>query len=600
MKFFLASFLTFFIAISSVQAQRNKGLADKSPAEIQAEKYQDSMSKINQEAIKNFKIDDYFQQLKDLQRKQDSAQLNATYEFLKENESKADTMRHLYIQASTLSIFPESIKKYKRLEKLTLRRCRAVQLEDLFEKIKELPYLTEISLEHSDKARLPENIYKLKSLKKLNLEGNKLNALPDSMAFCPQLEEINLRNNIYLDENVAFSVLCKIKSLKSLNFSGSRLQSIPTSIGALYNLESLNFSHNLIAEIPEEVEKLKALKTLDLSSNKSLNANSSMVRISKISTLEKLIVNNSGIIEIPSTIGALTQIKVLDLFNNPIKKVHASIGDCAQLEELYLGSDFFNKERMELHSIPASIGNCRKMKRMQMSLCSLSELPNSFENLQNLEYLDLSWNKFAQFPLVITKLERLKYLDMSINTISSLPDNFGKLIQNLETFLMAANFNTQVKNKITVLPSSIATLTNLKTLSLRDQVFETIPTSFWTGLTKLEDLNLMGGLLQEIPMEIENLTQLKKLNVKANEIKSISAGLGKCSQLEEINIAYNPDLGIDKTFQLLREMKQLKFLDISYNEFSLEKSKELQNVLKNTKIAKDEIKESKEREPKKR
>jgi hypothetical protein len=45
------SFLTFFIAISSVQAQRNKGLADKSPAEIQAEKYQDSMSKITQDNL---------------------------------------------------------------------------------------------------------------------------------------------------------------------------------------------------------------------------------------------------------------------------------------------------------------------------------------------------------------------------------------------------------------------------------------------------------------------------------------------------------------------------------------------------------------------
>jgi internalin A len=600
MKFFLAFFLTFFIAISSVDAQRNKGLADKTPAEIQAEKYQDSMSKITQEAIKNFSIDDYFQQLKTLQRKQDSAQLNATYEFLKENESKADTMRHLYIQASTLSVFPESIKKYKNLEKLTLRRCRAVQLQDLFEKIKDLPNLTEISLEHSDKARLPENIYKLKSLKKLNLEGNKLNALPDSMAFCPQLEEINLRNNIYLDENAAFSVLSKIKTLKILNFSGSRLQSIPSTIGSMKTLESLNLSHNLITEIPEDVEKLKALKTLDLSSNKSLNATTSLVQISKISNLEKLFLNNSGISEIPSTIGALTQIKVLDLFNNPIKKIHSSIGDCSNLEEIYLGSDFFNKERMELQTIPASIGNCKKMKRMQMSLCSLSELPSSFENLQKLEFLDLSWNKFSQFPIVLTKLEGLKHLDLSINTISSLPDNFGKLSQNLETFLMAANFNTQVKNKITVLPSSIATLTKLKTLSLRDQVFETMPASFWTGLTQLEDLNLMGGLLQEIPIEIEHLTQLKKLNVKANEIKSISAGLGKCAQLEELNIAYNPDLDIDRTFQLLREMKQLKFLDISYNEFSLEKSKELQTILKNTKIAKDEIKESKEREPKKR
>jgi Leucine-rich repeat (LRR) protein len=324
------------------------------------------------------------------------------------------------------------------------------------------------------------------------------------------------------------------------------------------------------------------------------------VQISKISNLEKLLLNNSGISEIPATIGALSQIKVLNLFNNPIKKVHSSIGDCAQLEELYLGSDFFNKERMELQTVPTSIGNCKKLRRMQMSLCSLSELPASFENLQKLEYLDLSWNKFAQFPIVLTKLEGLKHLDLSINTISSLPDNFGKLTQNLETFLMAANFNTQVKNKITVLPSSIATLTKLKTLSLRDQVFETMPASFWTGLTKLEDLNLMGGLLQEIPIEIENLTQLKKLNIKANEIKSISAGLGKCSQLEELNIAYNPDLDIDRTFQLLREMKSLRFLDISYNEFSLEKSKELQNSLKNTKIAKDEIKESKEREPKKR
>lgn len=578
-------FLLIFILIYTTSiAQRNRGLSELTPAEIEQKRIQDSIAGEYNKFERDFDLQRYLIKVREIKKKNDSIQLNETLEFLKENEAKADTLTSLTIQSSTLSVFPQSIKNYKNLRVLTLRRCQSVHLEDLFEKIKDLPKLETLNIIFSGKSQLPNNISLLKKVKHLNLESNKLLTLPETMSGMTSLVSINLHNNSPLDPENVFNVLSQVGSLKEINFSGCKLFDLPSNIGKMNQIEELNLSTNAFKEIPDEVSEMKSLKKLNLSYNQALNPLTTMNRLGKISSLEDLNLFNCKITEIPATIGTLTHIKSLNLLNNPISKVHPEIGSLVQLEELQIGSDFMTKERVVLKSLPAQIGNCKQLKKLNLPLCSIEEIPAQIEQLEQLEYLDMSWNKLKEFPLPLTKLKNLKYLDLSINSIHALPSSFGTLTESLETFLLAANFNSHATTKIQSLPTSIGTLSKLKVLSLKDQVYETIPDNFWDNCTQVEDLNLMGALLQEIPSGISKLTSLKTLNVKGNEIKRVSEEFKNLKQLENLNFAFNPELNYSDLFTLLRQMPQIKHLDISYNDLKRDEVDALAASMPKTKI----------------
>lgn len=584
--------LTLSFIFYTLQAQRGGNLSELTPTEIKQKKYEDSMQRLRDDFEQNFSATEYFKRLREIKLKNDSIQLNETLVYFKEIEPTADTLTELTIQSSALSVFPESIRNFRKLKSLTLRRCHSVSLEKLFEQIKDLPLLEELHIVFSEKAKLPENIGLLTRVKTLNLNGNKLNVLPENMAKMSSLQSINLHNNPYLDFDASVEVLSKIKSLKSIKASGCKLSTIGDGIGKLTQIESLDLNLNSIKTLPNAIDGMSNLKHINLSKNNQLNSIQLFSSISKLPKLEKIEITDCALKEISPAIGSLTQIKVLDASNNPLEKIPNEIGNLTSLEELYLGTHTLTTTKIPLNSIPTSIGQCTQLKKIDLRFCSIAEFPASMSQLTNLQYLDASQNKLTEFPKFLKSLTQMQYLDLSHNKINQFPDDIGTLALSLEVLMIEANFISPFAEKINNIPPSIARFKNLKKLSLKDQVYEKLPLAFWTNLTKMEELNLMGALLQEIPEEIKNMTELTSLNVKSNEIKSVPMSLAELKKLKEFNISYNPDINKTQLIDVLKLMPHIQHLNISYNDIKRVEIEELAKLLASTKIIKLETKDS--------
>jgi Leucine-rich repeat (LRR) protein len=223
-------------------------------------------------------------------------------------------------------------------------------------------------------------------------------------------------------------------------------------------------------------------------------------------------------------------------------------------------------------------------------------LPASFSALENLEYIDLSWNKLLKFPDFLAKLSKVRHLDVSRNAIGAFPTQLGVLGTSLETLLFEGNFYGKYTEKLNRIPLSITTLTNLKKLSLKDQVFENLPNNFWTSLINLEELNLSGGLIQEIPDGIESLTKLKTLYLKGNEIKILNPKLVNMKSLENLDVSSNLNFDTEASLETIKQLTKLKMLDISYNDIKKQAGREIKMALPNVKIEKREMSDSPEHE----
>jgi Leucine-rich repeat (LRR) protein len=576
----------------SLQAQRGTNASELSPQELRQKKYEDSMQKMRDDFARDFDATAYFKRQREIKLKNDSIQLNETLEYFHQIEPFADTFTFLAIQSSALAVFPNSIKNFKNLKTLSLRRCPSVHLEALFEQIKDLPNLTELQIVFSEKAKLPENIGLLKRVRNLDLNGNKLNELPIGLSNMTSLETINLHNNPYLDMDNACQILAKTASLKSVKLSGCKIVTLSDNLGKLSQINELDLNLNSIEVLPTGLDGLKNLRSLNLSKNSKLNTIQIYSSLSSIPGLEELNMSDCGLTEVNAGIGTMTKLKKLILTNNPIKKLASEIGNLTQLEELYIGAGLLQKERVPLTELPSAFGQCISLRKLDLRMCQLISLPNSFTSLKNLSYLDISWNQLNKFPNSLITLPSLNYLDLSNNKINEIPSDIGQLALSLETLLIEANFYSPYNEKINKLPPSLARCKNLKRLSLKDQVYETLPDRFWFDLTRLEDLNLMGALLQEVPDAIENLTELKSLNLKSNEIKKISPSITKLKKLENFNISYNPDINASELLQYILEMKQLKMVDLSYNDIKRELMEPVASQMKQTKFIKLETKDS--------
>jgi Leucine-rich repeat (LRR) protein len=334
------------------------------------------------------------------------------------------------------------------------------------------------------------------------------------------------------------------------------------------------------------------LKVIDLAKNSKLNTRQIFSTLSSIPNLEELDLSDCNLSELGAEIATMTRLKKLILTNNPIKKVQSEIGNLTLLEELYLGAGISQKEVSPLAELPTSLGNCKNLRKLDLRMCQLTSLPASFSQLGNLSYIDLSWNKFTAFPSVFRSISSVNYLDLSYNKINEFPSDIGLLAMSLETLMLEANFYAPYTEKINKIPPSLARCKNLKKLSLKDQVYETLPDRFWFDLTKLEDLNLMGALLQEIPESIENLVELRSLNIKSNEIKRIAGSIAKLTKLENFNISHNPEINATELLASIQAMKQLKFVDLSYNDIKRELLEPIAAQMPQTKFMKLETKDS--------
>lgn len=90
------------------------------------------------------------------------------------------------------------------------------------------------------------------------------------------------------------------------------------------------------------------------------------------------------------------------------------------------------------------------------------------------------------------------------------------------------------------IPKEIGQLTQLKYLSLQNQLLERIPLAI-SKLKNLQTLDLSDNQIKYLPVAIGQLTQLKWLNLSRNSLVRISSRIGQLKQLQILNLNCNRD-----------------------------------------------------------
>ncbi|KAL8168608.1 UNVERIFIED_CONTAM: Leucine-rich repeat protein 1 [Gekko kuhli] len=128
---------------------------------------------------------------------------------------------------------------------------------------------------------------------------------------------------------------------------------------------------------------------------------------------------------------SLRSLRKLDLSHNCIKKLPATIGDLACLQELNL-----HNNHLEAFSAALCGSTLRKsLRSLDLGQNRLKALPAQFCQLQGLTHLRLDDNELVRLPFWIGRLRQLRSFSAARNRLPFLPEDFAKLsLENLDLF----------------------------------------------------------------------------------------------------------------------------------------------------------------------
>ncbi|KAL4594239.1 hypothetical protein ACB092_12G006500 [Castanea dentata] len=309
--------------------------------------------------------------------------------------------------------------------------------------------------------------------------------------------------------------------LRILDWHGYPLKSMPTNV-QLNKLVELRMHDSDIKQLWKGIMILNELKLIDLSDSQNL-------------------------IEIPDLSG-VSNLKQLILQRcTRLYKIHASLGDLKRLIRLDLNGC------KHLESLPHKI-NLEALEFFNLSGCSkLKKFPDIVENMSHLSKLCLceiaikDCKSLSSLPIAIYSLMSLKTLNLSgCSKLDELPENFGK-IKSLEELDLSGT-------AITGLPSSIIHLKNLKVLSLSKCV----------GLSsnKLTRFSLMQPRRSPDPMGILErsligLCTLTKLDLSYCNVQTIPNVLGCLTSLKSLDLSGNDFVCLPESIIQLSNLRAL-------------------------------------------
>ena len=126
--------------------------------------------------------------------------------------------------------------------------------------------------------------------------------------------------------------------------------------------------------------------------------------------------------EFMNEITAFKQIQELLLLNTEISVLPPSVGDCAELCDLYICDSHIASCKF-----PDTIGQLKKLQTLVVSGTTVNELPNTIGDLESLEVLDISSTAICILPDSVGKLQNLQTLDISDTMIKRIPDSLSGL-----------------------------------------------------------------------------------------------------------------------------------------------------------------------------
>ncbi|KAL3749867.1 hypothetical protein ACJRO7_010916 [Eucalyptus globulus] len=373
------------------------------------------------------------------------------------------------------------------------------------------------------------------------------------------------------------------------------------------NLVVLDLSWSTISEEWigwKQLREAKKLKVLNLNSCEELK------RTPNLSTwvyLERLVLYDCiNLIEIDPSIGNLRSLLTLNLLNSNLSKLPYSIGGLVKIRQLDLSTC------MEIKELPDSIGELQSLVELDLSSTSIGHLPDSIGNLKQLKVLRMSdiegitklpsaiwlvekleelnargcYNLTGEIPKEIGRLTRLRILDLSNTHICGLPTTVKHLsnLQTLEletysklqlpelplslTCLTWGQWRSSIKvhgqeqnrahqeTLVITLPTSISSLSQLKTLKLGCQNVQFLPQL----PSSLRELELRGLVTAQSP----DFSNLKYLSILTFRVCSLEFSNIFDAELEELRIKHCELRQLDAPLQ--REMKRLRSLKMVHCE----------------------------------
>ncbi|XP_058736315.1 receptor-like protein 7 [Vicia villosa] len=372
---------------------------------------------------------------------------------------------------------------------------------------------------------------------------------------------VNLRSSQLYGTMDANTTLFRLVHLRHLDLSDNDFNytQIPPKIGELSQLRYLNLSHAILSgEIPPQISQLSKLLSLDLSvfaqpysitsevyllqlkhsSLRSIIQNSTKLEILQLSyvtissplpntitnltSLQELRLFNSELHgEFPVGVFHLPNLKIMDLRYNPNLKGRLPEFVSSSLTKLGLEYTGF------YGTLPVSIGKLSSLNILLIHGCHFSGyIPSSLSNLTQLVHIDLEYNKLRGDP-----------------------------------------------------SASLANLTKLRNMFVGHNEF-TFETISWIG--KLSSLIALGissvNIGSDIPLSFANLTQLEILIAQNSNIKGeIPFCMMTLTNLVGLSLSHN-FLSGKLELNMFLKLKNLIFLDLSFNKLSLYSGKSLSHM----------------------
>lgn len=200
----------------------------------------------------------------------------------------------------------------------------------------------------------------------------------------------------------------------------------------------------------------------------------------------------------PDKITAIDCVEELYASDGKFTTLPASIGNWKKLKVLEISGNIVNQ-------LPHSLGQLTELRKLYAPACGLKRLPNIFHHLTKLELLDFSRNNIKQLPESMGKLKKLITINLYQNQISEFQVALNKMIQ-----LVSLNLSS---NKFSKFPTSIASHAYLKNLYFNNNPITEIPETIaqMKALQKLE-LNDCCSL-KSLPYQMQELNHLKQLSL---------------------------------------------------------------------------------------
>lgn len=225
----------------------------------------------------------------------------------------------------------------------------------------------------------------------------------------------------------------------------------------------------------------------------------------------------------------------------------------------------FKEKKGENYFVTESVECVLKNRKIAEKIEKLDILLNDFIPSQisifcNLEILkingEMRWyfpsnEKINQIGNALYSLKKLKILDLSYNKISQI--QYNQIPENVEKLDLSFN-NISILSE-GVLPE------NLRILNLEQNKIKNLKNSFFENFKRLEDVNLKGNSLGEIPYSLKKLKSLKFLDLSGtNKIKSFKIIKKDFINLEKLEISFAKKPYSTKTLDGKEKLKEIKKL----------------------------------------